>query len=169
MGRELDRQEMMLWALACDLTRSFSIMFSTCGSGVVMWPTGAENSQHYLNHTEPAPWTMHHESVIFTMSQLAYFLDRLRQTPEGDGNLLDRMSLLVCTEHAEGWTHSQHDMPILICGKGNGRLRGNVHARDVGGNTSKALLTALRGAGLPLTGLGYEEGYVDMKISALKT
>jgi len=160
--------DLMALALACDLTRSFSIMFSTCGSGVIMWPVGGTDGQHYMTHTEPAPWSLQHNSVVFTMEQLAYFLDRLKQTPEGDGNLLDHCSIMVCSEHAEGWTHSQDDMPILICGKGGGRLKGNVHQREVGGNTSKALLTALRGCGMQLDAFGYEGGQVTSGMSELE-
>lgn len=160
--------DLMALALACDLTRSFSIMFSTCGSGVVMWPVGGTDGQHYMTHTEPAPWNLQHQSVVFTMEQLAYFLDRLKQTPEGSGNLLDRCSILVCSEHAEGWNHAQDDMPILICGKGGGRLVGNVHQRDVGGNTTKALLTALRGSGMPLDAFGHEAGHVTSGMSELE-
>src|SRR5690606_30293916 len=48
--------QIMALALACGLTRSFSIMFSTCGSGVIMWPVGLSEGQHYLNHTMPAPY-----------------------------------------------------------------------------------------------------------------
>jgi hypothetical protein len=160
--------DLMALALACRLTHSFSIMFSTCGSGVVMWVANSKDGQHYMNHTEPSPWTKQHNSVKFTMQQLAYFLKRLRETTEGSGNLLDHSSILVCTEHSEGWTHSQDDMPLLICGKGGGRLKGNVHHREVGGNTTKALLTALRGAGLPLKEFGYEAGKVTSGIASLE-
>jgi hypothetical protein len=135
-----------------------------------MWPAGATDGQHYMNHTEPSPWDKQHNAMRFTMEQLAYFLDRLRNTPETpDENLLDHCSILVCTEHTEGWTHSQDDMPILICGKGGGRLRGNYHHREDGGNTTRALITALRGGGLPLTEFGYEAGYVNSWISELET
>jgi hypothetical protein len=155
-------------ALACGLTRSFSIMFSTCGSGVIMWPVGLGEGQHYLNHTMPAPYDGLHNAVVFTMQQLAFFLQTLKETEEGDGNLLDRLSMVVTTEHRDGWTHSQDDMPILVVGKGNGRLRGNVHARVDGGNTSRALLSALRGGGLPLSSFGYEAGAVDQGIAEIE-
>ncbi len=160
--------DLMAVALACRLTQSFSIMFSTCGSGVVMWPAGSKDGQHYMNHTEPSPWTKQHSSVTFTMEQLGYFLGKLKATPDGAGNLLDQSSILVCTEHAEGWTHSQDDMPMLLCGKGGGRLKGNVHFRGSGGNCSRALLTALRGAGLPLSEFGYEAGKTTLPIAELE-
>lgn len=161
--------DLMAVALACRLTQSFSIMFSTCGSGVVMWPAGSADGQHYMNHTEPSPYSKQHASVKFTMSQLAYFLERLKNTPDGASDLLQQSSILVCTEHAEGWTHSQDDMPMLICGKGGGRLKGNVHFRGTGGNVSRVLLTALRGAGLPITEYGYEEGKTTLPLGELES
>ena len=47
-------------------------------------------------------------------------------------------------------------------------VRTNVHQRDAGGNTTKALLTALRGAGLPLNDFGYEAGHVTSGMSELE-
>ncbi|HLM75996.1 MAG TPA: DUF1552 domain-containing protein [Polyangiaceae bacterium] len=161
--------DLMALALACGLTRSFSINYSTCGSGVVFWMVGAADGQHYMNHTEPAPYSKQQEAIRFTMKQFAYFLERLKGTPEGTGNLLDHCSIYSCTEHTEGWTHSQNDLPMLLCGKGGGRLRGNYHYRDNGGNASRALLTALRGAGLPINEFGYEEGFVTNRIAELET
>jgi Protein of unknown function (DUF1552) len=161
--------DLMTLALSCGLTRSFSIFYSTCGSGAVFWMVGATDGQHYMNHTEPAPYTKQQDATRFTMQQLAYFLDRLKSTPEGAGNLLDHCSIFASTEHAEGWTHAQDDMPMLLCGKGGGRLRGNYHYRQVDGNTSRGPLTALRGAGLPLTEFGHEEGHVTDRIAELET
>lgn len=160
--------DLVALALACGLTHTFSILYSTCGSGAVFWNVGAVDGHHYLNHTEPAPWAVGAAVAAFNMQQLAYFLARLRDTPEGAGNLLEHSSILCCTEHAEGWTHAQDDMPLLVCGHGGGRLRGNVHYRGAGDNTSRALLTALRGAGLPITSFGYEAGYTDQPIGELE-
>jgi hypothetical protein len=161
--------DLMTVALACGLTRSFSIMYSTCGSGVVfhMVP-GMTDGQHYMNHTEPAPYTKQHLAMKVTMEHLAYFLQKLADTPEGAQNLLYHSSIFCCTEHRDGWTHSQDDMPMLLCGKGSGRLRGNYHFRQDGGNTTRGALTALRGAGLPLGEFGYEAGYTNEPITELE-
>ena len=159
--------DLIALALACGLTRSFSIQYSTCGSGAVYWMVGATDGQHYMNHTEPDPHTKQADAMRFTMKQFAVFLETLKGTPEGAGNLLDHCSIFASTEHAEGWTHSQSDMPMLICGKGGGRLKGNVHARIVDANTSMGPFTALLGAGLPLTEFGYEAGHVTSPISEL--
>lgn len=148
-------------ALACDLTRSFSMFFSTAGSGVIMWPVGASNGLHQINHDEGPPYPTVHAATVFTMEQLGYFLARLRDTPDAAGsNVLDNVSILATSELGEGWTHSNREFPILIAGRGGGRLRGNVHHRVDRANTSIAVLTALRGAGLPAESFGYDENYV---------
>jgi hypothetical protein len=160
--------DLMALALGCGLTRVFSVMFSTCGSNVIMWPVGAVDGLHRINHAEAPPAPMVHASTVFTMQQLAYFLEKLRDTKEGDQTLLDACSILCTTEVSEGWTHSTDEFPILLAGRGNGRLKTGLHHRDPYKNTSMAVLTALRGAGLPFTEFGYENGYVDKWITALE-
>ncbi|WP_157069541.1 DUF1552 domain-containing protein [Sandaracinus amylolyticus] len=147
-------------ALACDLTRSFSMFFSTAGSGVIMWPVGASNGLHQINHDEGPPHDTVHAATVFTMEQLGYFLARLRDTPDAAGsNVLDNCSILATSELSEGWTHSNREFPILVCGRGGGALRGNVHHRVDRESTSIAVLTALRGAGIPAESFGVDESY----------
>ncbi len=162
--------DLLAVALACDLTRSFSVQWSTAGSGVVLWQVGATGSLHGINHNEAPPAPTVHAAVVFTMQNLATFLDTLAATPEGDGCLLDRCSILCTTELTDGWTHSNQDFPILIAGKGGGRLRGGVHYRSTSAeNTSKAVLTALWGAGVDVSGFGADAGYVSDGVGALLT
>ena len=73
--------------------------------------------------------------------------------------MLDNCSILGTTELSEGYTHSNREFPILVCGRGGGALRGNVHHRVDRANTSIAVLTALRGAGIPAASFGYDENY----------
>jgi hypothetical protein len=160
--------DLMAVALACDMTRAFSVMWSTAGSGVVVWPAGASNSLHQMCHDEGVPQPGVHAAVGFIMQQLAYFLGRLRDTPEGDGNLLDHCSILCTTELSEGNTHSNDEFPIMIAGKGGGRLRGNYHYRSHDrANASIPVLTALRGAGLPMDSFGHDAGQVSSSIGEI--
>ena len=161
--------ELLVLALACDLTRSFSVQFSTCGSGVVMWQVGATDGLHLTCHTENAPQPIVEAATTFTMEQLAVFLAKLRDTPEGSSNLLERCSILCTSELSDGLTHRNDEFPILIAGKGNGRLKGGVHYRSyTDENASKAVLTALRGAGVPAAGWGIDEGYTSASLSDLE-
>lgn len=160
--------EVLALALACDLTRVFSVLFSTCGSGVVVSEVGATDSLHYTCHVEPLPQPTVHAATTFEMEQLAAFLRKLRDTPEGAGNLLDRCSILCTSELSDGWAHLVTEFPILVAGLGGGRLKGGVHYRSLTRrNTSDAVLTALHGAGVTLPSWGVDGGYTTSTISEL--
>lgn len=162
--------DLLAVALACDLSRVFSVMFSTAGSGAIFWQVGATNGLHYMTHTESVPQPLVHQSVVFTMKQLAYFLGRLRDTPEAGGNLLDSCAILATTEHSEGNTHSIDEFPILTAGLAQGKLKGGRHYRSTTQeSTSKPLLTLLRAAGCPLTEFGYNLGRVTATVPDIET
>lgn len=149
--------DLLTLALACDLSRVFAFQYSVCGGGNVFWQVGMQDGLHSQTHLEPPPQPVVQAQVVFTMARLGEFLRALRDTPDGRGNLLDSCSILCTSEHADGYTHSQDEFPILIAGKGNGRLKGGVHFRGAGTsqrNTSDAVLTALHGAGVTLPAWG---------------
>ena len=160
--------ELVALSLACDLTRVFSVMFSTAGSGVVIWQAGAQNSLHQICHDEPVPQPIVHQAVIFQMEQLSVFLDHLKSHPEGDGTLLDHCSILCTSELSEGNRHSNDEFPILLAGRGGGRLKTGHHIRySQPTNASRAVLTSLWGAGLSLDSFGAEGGRTTQGIEAL--
>ena len=144
-GREQIREknqvssQLLAYALACDLTRVFSMMFSTAGSGVILWEAGAENSLHQICHDEALPQPIVNASIVYIMDQLGFFLDTLKAIPEGEGTLLDHCSIMCTSELAEGNVHSNTDFPMLIAGGGSGRLVGGQHIRLPGDNVSKAV------------------------------
>jgi len=173
-GEDIERQnevmsDLLVLALACDLTRVFSVQFSTCGSGVVVWQVGATDGLHVTCHTESDPQPIVEAATTFTMGQLAVFLSKLRDTPEGGSNLLERCSILCTSELSDGLRHTNDEFPLLVCGRGNGRLAGGVHYRSyTNDNASKAVLTALRGAGVVMPSWGVDDGYVTSHISELE-
>lgn len=154
--------DLVALALSCDLTRVFSVMFSCAGSQVVVWQAGAANGLHQITHDEPTPQPVVHAAVTFTMERLAEFLGRLRDTPEGDGTLLDRCSILCTSELSEGANHSNDEFPILLAGKGGGRQRTGLHVRSGSkANASHAVLQSLRAAGVEVDSFGYGAGRVS--------
>ena len=178
MGREPIREknevmsDLIALALACDLTRVFSVLFSTCGAGTVFWMVGAQNGLHQIAHDERAsgaePQPTVHAATEFTMEQLAYFLNRLRTTSEGAGNLLDNCAVLCTTELSEGNVHSNDEFPIVLAGRAGGRLRGGYHYRSTSKeNTSKALLTLLRAVDDPRPSFGTGGGQTSDVLSEL--
>jgi uncharacterized protein DUF1552 len=162
--------DILAMALACDLSRVFSVLFSTAGAGTVFWEVGARDGLHQIAHTEqasgPELQPTLHAATTFTMQQLAYFLSRLQATPEGAGNILDSAAILCCTELSEGFTHTNDEFPVLVAGKAGGALKGGWHYRSPNKeNTSNVLLTLLRAIGDTRPTFGVDGGQTSQVIS----
>ena len=164
--------QLVAMALACDLTRVFSILFSPAGSGAVYWNVGAQNGLHQIAHDEradgPEPQPTLHAATVFKMEQCAYFLEQLRAIPEGNGNLLDASGILITSELSEGWNHTNDEFPVLLAGRAGGALNSGVHYRSSNReNTSKVLLTLLRAMGDPRPSYGVAGGQTSEVIGPL--
>ena len=57
----------------------------------------------------------------------ARFLRKLRETPEGEGNLLDNSMIVYGSGLGDGNRHSHHDLPILFAGRGGGTIETGRH------------------------------------------
>ncbi|MEZ4315867.1 MAG: DUF1552 domain-containing protein [Myxococcota bacterium] len=60
-AKNLAMSELITMALACDLTRVFSLMFSSCGSGAIFSTVGMTDGMHLTCHTEPDPQPLVHQ------------------------------------------------------------------------------------------------------------
>lgn len=161
--------ELLALALACDQSRVFSIMFSGSVSLQVYGEIGMTTEHHGLSHDEGGDQPNVHAITTFIMKQLNTFLERLQNTTEGDGNLLDRLALIASSDTAEGQPHSLNDYPIVVAGKANGALvHPGVHYRSTSNeNTSTVLLTLLQAMGLELDEFGQAGGYTTKTVSAI--
>jgi hypothetical protein len=159
--------DILATAWACDLTRVATVQFSGTGSSVIHWQLGQVDPLHYLTHTETGTQPQVQAAISFTIAQFAAFLRTLRDTPEGDGTLLDHCSLLATSDVGDGATHGSTEYPLLLAGGGTGRLRPGQHLRHPGRSTSDAALTAALGAGVPWTSWGTEEGYSESVVREL--
>jgi hypothetical protein len=135
--------EILAMAMACDQTRVFSNMFSGSVSGTRYPDTSG--GHHGLTHDEPGEQPMVQAITEFIMERFSDLLQALAAVPEGDGVLLDRCVIL----------------PILVAGGGGGKLRGDVHYRSSGENTSKVLLSCLRAMDLEMESFGRGGGQVS--------
>ncbi len=66
---------------------------------------------------------------MYHVALFAYFLDKLRSTPDGDGTLLDHSLVLYGSGLSDGNQHNHTDLPILLAGGASGRLKGGRHLR----------------------------------------
>jgi hypothetical protein len=161
--------ELLALALACDQTRVFSLLFTGTIGGTVFWPAGVKRGHHQLTHDEPGDQPQIQATTVFTMQMLSTLLQKLKETPEGAGNLLDSCAILATTDTAEGKAHSIKDYPILVAGRAGGFLKHpGIHHREVGGNTSTVLMTMLRAVGSTATEVGAGTGRATTGVSAIE-
>jgi hypothetical protein len=61
------------------------------------------------------------------MRLFAYYVDKLRQTPDGDGTLLDHVMLVYGSGISDPNVHLHYDLPTVLVGGGAGTLTGGRH------------------------------------------
>ena len=85
--------------------------------------------RHSLSHHNGHPDRMKElaDSDAFNIAQYAYFLDRLRGTPDGDGTLLDTTMALYGSGMAYGHSHGNASLPIVLAGGSKLGLRHGRH------------------------------------------
>jgi hypothetical protein len=146
--------DLLVFAMAADLTRVFSYMFTSPSCQGQYTDCGLPGAFHedFGHRTGPkgvqASTEGFNTGIKFTMSCLSDTLTRMKNTPDGAGNLLDNSVVYTTSCVAESTNHGATDFPILVSGKAGGKLKGDTHIRMVGDNVSKVpytLLTAMGG------------------------
>lgn len=160
--------DLLALGLACDVTRIWSNLFSGSVSGTYFWGVDPTNSFHQLTHDEAGDQPKVHSIVTFIMEEFAYLLNALKNTEEGDGNLLDNSVILASSDVSSGQRHTIDEYPILVAGKGGGSIRGNMHVRQVGGNASRVLWQCLKSMDVILPELGVDGGLVSSGVPEME-
>jgi hypothetical protein len=103
------------------------------------------------------------------MRCLNEFLTKLSNTPHGATTLLDSALVYVTSDTAWGKIHTREEWPVLLAGKGGGRLRGDEHFNFQGENLSRALLTVAQLMGSTQTEFGLDGGLVNAALPGIAT
>ena len=149
--------DLQVLAYQSDLTRVITFMIGREFSGHTYPEIGVRDAHHPLSHHEHDPRKLATLTRISTYhaEQLAYYLERLRATPDGDGSLLDHMVLLFGAGMSDGNSHSPDNLPIVLLGGGAGALAGGRHLRYAPETPLEDLhVTLLRKLGVPVDRFG---------------
>lgn len=102
----------------------------------------------------------------FHVSLFAYFLEKLKATPEGGGTLLDHSLLLYGSGMGNPNVHDHVNLPILVAGGGAGKLKGGRHIKYAKPTPLANLhLTLLEKAGVHLDAFADSRGKIDELLS----
>jgi hypothetical protein len=143
--------DVLSFALACDQTRVFSMMFSDRISGLRQ--AGSSSLHHQLTHDEAIDDELGYqpeatEFIYASMEAWADFIERLAAIPEGDGTLLDNCLVLGHSDVSFAKVHGITGVPMMIAGSAQGALRPGVHVRGATSPSTRAGLTIQQVMGL---------------------
>ena len=148
-------------AFMTDVTRVSSFKLSRDVSQRVFSIAGVNTPFHSASHHGESPAKIAEYAKInrYHVSLLAYFLDKLKATPDGDGNLLDHTMVLYGSPMGDSNVHNHKRVPLLLAGHGNGAFKGNLHLKTAEGTpTANAYLTLLRRLGVNVPSIGDSTG-----------
>src|SRR5947207_705433 len=143
--------DVQLLALQTDMTRIISFktgrdaqnrVFPECASNQPFHP-----ASHHGNREERI---MEFNKICkFRVGQLPYFLEKMKNTMDGDASLLDKTVIVWGSPMADPNIHNHRRCPLMLLGHGNGMLAGNVHLKAGDGTPmANVMLTLLKRLGL---------------------
>ena len=86
---------------------------------------GISDAHHGLTHHSGDPEKIEKVTKIncYHIQQFTYLLDKLKAVKEGDGTLLDHSMIAYGSGLADGNRHEHHNLPLILAGRGNGKLK----------------------------------------------
>lgn len=121
--------DLIALAFEADLTRTVTMMLGQAGSNRSYRMAGVNGGHHSLSHHGNKPPNLRAIRRInrWHAEQFAQFVQRLRQTEEGDGHLLRQSMVVYGSGLGDGHKHDHMDLPVLVAGHGGGRLKTGRH------------------------------------------
>ena len=156
--------DLLALAFQTDSTRVATFMLANEGSNRTYPNLKVTDGHHELSHHNRSAEKLEKIRKInqFHVEALAHFLQRLRDTPEGDSNLLQRSMIVYGSGISDGDRHNHDDLPILLCGQANGTIATGRHIEYKNGTPLMNLyLRLLDRLGCSETELGDSRGRVD--------
>ena len=150
-------------AYQTDLTRVVTLMLGREFSGMTYPQIGVPDAHHPISHHAKEPEKIAKVAQInaYHVQLFAYLLDRLRATPDGDGSLLDHMTMIYGAGIADSNAHATSNVPVVLAGGGAGSLKGgrHIHYKDL--PLANLHLTLLDKFGVARESMGDSTGRLD--------
>jgi hypothetical protein len=157
--------DLQVLAFAADVTRVSSFKLSRDTSNRVFAESGCSTPWHSASHHGERAETIEDQAKInrYHLTMLAYFADKLKNTPDGDGSLLDHSLVLYGSPMGDGNVHGHRRVPLVLLGHANGALAGNRHAMEKDRTPqANVLLTVMHKLGVAIDRVGDSTGTVDI-------
>jgi hypothetical protein len=160
--------DLQVLAFASDVTRVFSFKMGRDGSARVYPDSGVRGAFHPASHHGEREERVTDFMKInrYHVSMVPYFLKKLKETPDGDGqNLLDNTLVIYGSPMGNSNVHNHKRCPLFFAGKAGGALRGNLHLKAADGTPmANVFLSLMQDIGLTdLKQFGDSTGRFELK------
>jgi len=147
-----------------DITRVSTLMYGHDVSLRSYPESGVTTVNHSASHHGEVPKRIEDWAKInrYHIQTLAYFVNKLKKTPDGDGTLLDHSLILWTSNMGNGNQHSHVNVGHLLIGGASGRHKGGMHVKT-SGSTANLLLTTLQLFGIEKDHIGDSTGTIALK------
>jgi hypothetical protein len=161
--------DLMVLAYQTDMTRVCTFQIGHEMGGRSYPEVGFGDAHHSVTHHQGDQAKIEKVKVIdrFLTEQLAYYLGRLSETPDGDTSLLDNMMLLYGSSISDGNLHLYTNLPTLVIAGSSTGIKGGQHVSYKRGTPLNNLfLTMLDTAGVPhVPSLGDSNGRLQLPMA----
>ncbi|MGD2167407.1 MAG: DUF1552 domain-containing protein [Gammaproteobacteria bacterium] len=148
-----------------DISRVFSFLTGHEASGRSYAFLGCPEPHHSTSHHKNTPESLDLYARITTYQtqKLAEFAQKLADTPDGDGSLLDHTLLYYGSGMSNGVLHDRHNVPAALIGRAGGRIEGNRHIQAREDEPTANLLVAIADRmGVEMDQIGDSDGVVSI-------
>jgi hypothetical protein len=157
--------DLQLLAFQSDLTRVITFMIGKEQSARPYPQIGVPEAHHPLSHHDNVPELIEHMSKInrYHVELFSKYLGKLRATMDGDGSLLDHMTILYGAGISNSQQHAGINLPLMLVGGGAGTLKGGRHVKykDSPSNAN-LLVTLMDKLGVPVEKVGGSTGKLNI-------
>jgi hypothetical protein len=156
--------DLQVLAYQADLTRVSTFMYGREFSGRTYAEIGVPEGHHPLSHhqDDPEKLAMLAKVNTFHTQLFAYYLDKLKNTPDGDGSLLDHTMLIYGAGMSNSNVHDPRDIPIMVVGGKDQKITGGRHLKYAGDSSADLLATLVDKLGVPVNHVGSSSGKLDI-------
>jgi len=153
--------DLIALGFAAETTRVATLKLGRDTSNRVFPESGSTTPFHSASHHQDVPSTIMDLAKInrYHIGLLTYFLEKLKATTDGDGNLLDHSLVLYGSAMANSNVHGHKRVPMILAGHASGAIKGNLHVRAKEGTPqANILLTMMQKLGVNMDFIGDSTG-----------
>ena len=156
--------DLQVLAYQADLTRVITFMVGREFSGRQYPEIGVPDAHHPISHHMGDAVKIANVNKIcaYHASMFAYYLEKLRATPDGDGTLLDHVTIVYGAGMSDSNAHDPLNLPVLLAGGGTGLIAGGRHVKYPSGTPLANLnLTIMDMFGVRVDNVGDSTGKIE--------